>query len=127
MGRNLNGEGGLGALGSSFSKADSGVMVPPVGMVICAIQFLGADGVLDSLKPEVASVGKAHETFSTQYAAHNKSSGNATTEEGEGGQAITADTTKFPQGITIFGRWASASLAADATPASGGMICYFSY
>jgi len=127
MGYNLNGEGALGALGSSFSKADAGIMVPPVGMVICAIQFLGADGVLDSLKPEVVSVGKAHESFSTQYAAHNKSSGNATTEEGEGGQGITADTTKFPQGITIFGRWAAASLASDATPASGGMICYFSY
>ena len=127
MGYNLNGEGGLGGLGSSFSKADSGVMVPPAGMVICAIQFLGADGVLDSLKPETASIGKAHECFSTQFAAHNKTSGNGTTEEGEGGQAVTADTTKFPQGITIFGRWASASLASDSNPASGGMICYFSY
>jgi len=124
---NLGGENALGQLGSSFSKADSGVMKPPTDMVICAITFLGADGVLDSLKPQAATVGTPIECFSTQYAAHNESSGNATTSQGEGGQAITADTTKFPQGITIFGRWDSVSLSADATPASGGILCYFSY
>lgn len=124
---NLGGENALGQLGSSFSKADSGVMKPPTNMVICAITFLGADGVLDSLKPQAKTVGTPIECFSTQYAAHNESSGNATISQGEGGQAITADTTKFPQGITIFGRWDSVSLSADATPASGGILCYFSY
>ena len=127
MGYNLNGEGGLGALGSSFSKSDAGVIVPPTGMVICAIQFVGDKATLDSLKPETASIGKSHECISTQFAAHNKTSGNATTEEGEGGQAVTADTTEFPMGMTIFGRWASCSLSTDVQPSSGGMICYFSY
>ncbi len=126
MGYNLNSEGALGSLGSAFSKSDAGVIKPPLNMVICAITFLGPTGAecaLDSLKPEVASVGHVGESFSTQYNAHNLGSGNATVEEGEGGQALT-DSIVFPVGMTVFGRWSAASLKADA---ASGMICYFSY
>ena len=41
---------------------------------------------------------------------------------GGGGQQL-ASADIFPQGLTIYGRWTAASLAAD--DATGGMICYF--
>ena len=41
---------------------------------------------------------------------------------GGGGQAL-ASADVFPKGLTIYGRWTSASLQADALTA--GMICYF--
>ena len=41
---------------------------------------------------------------------------------GGGGQQL-ASADVFPKGLTIYGRWTSASLQAD--DATGGMICYF--
>jgi hypothetical protein len=41
---------------------------------------------------------------------------------GGGGQQL-ASADIFPKGLTIYGRWTSASLATDA--ATAGMICYF--
>ena len=41
---------------------------------------------------------------------------------GGGGQQL-ASADVFPKGLTIYGRWTSASLQADA--ATAGMICYF--
>jgi hypothetical protein len=47
---------------------------------------------------------------------------NTIASEGTGGQAL-ATAQVFPKGLTIYGRWDSVSLNADATTA--GIICYF--
>tara|TARA_R100001443_G_scaffold9233_6_gene18821 strand:+ start:3238 stop:3840 length:603 start_codon:yes stop_codon:yes gene_type:complete len=47
---------------------------------------------------------------------------NRTSAQGVGGMAIDSSQV-FPKGLTIYGRWDSVSISADAS--SGGIICYF--
>lgn len=101
----------FGQLGCSFTNTDTQI-TPPTGMVIVAIQFL-ADTTFVELSPENGTSGKSF--------------GNATNEKGNaasGGQVIstTGTHTSFPKGLTIYGRWESATIDADA---DGGIICYF--
>lgn len=103
----------FGQLGCSFTNTNTQIL-PPTGLVIVAIQFL-ADTTFDELSPENGTSGKS-------FGDANDEKGNASS----GGQIISAAAdsplTVFPKGLTIYGRWASATIDADA---DGGIICYF--
>ena len=115
----------LGALGSVHTD-DTGAVVPPSGMVIAAIQFISKN------TPTALIAEVPGKFFNTAHAAnadgtHTSTDGThpsngLTVEEGTGGIALS--NCEFPAGMTIYGRWTSATFAADST---GGVICYFGY
>jgi hypothetical protein len=105
----------LGALGSLHTDG-TGAVAPPTGMVIAAIQFISKN------TPTALVAEDADKFFNTASAANNLSTGSETTDEGSGGIAVSG--CEFPAGMTIYGRWTSATFAADST---GGVICYFGY
>ena len=128
MSANLDNGVMLGALGSSFVKTD-GAVKPPKGMVIAAIQFITGGGsgtgvVITELIAENPTL-----FFNTAQAANSASSGSETgatsitATTGSGGDTM-GDSVPFPAGMTIYGRWTSASFSADS---DGGVICYFGY
>ena len=103
----------FGQYGCSFTNTNTQVL-PPAGHVIVAIQFL-ANTTFDELSPVGGTSGLSF--------------GDATNEKGNassGGQIIGADAdsdlTTFPEGMTIYGRWESFTIDADA---DGGVIAYF--
>ena len=99
----------FGQLGSGFS--DEAVEVtPPSGMVIVAIQFL-EDTILSTL---VAATDTQAAYFSHTAAVALNGAGAAETDAA----------TKFPKGMTIYGRWASFTPPASTV---GGVIFYFGY
>ena len=100
-------------------------VTPPSGMVIIAIQFL-ADTTFDELSPTDGTGG-----ICVGDAANEKGAGSTATFNGtgaSGGQIINAasdsNLTVFPKGATIFGRWDSFTIDADA---DGGVIAYLGY
>ena len=100
----------FGQLGSGFS--DEAVEVtPPSGKKIVAITFL-EDTVLSTL---VAST----DTPDTAYFSHTAAVAN-----NGGGAAETDGATKFPKGLTIYGRWDSFT---PPTSTTGGVIFYFGH
>ena len=100
----------FGQLGSGFS--DEAVQVtPPTGKKIIAITFL-EDTVLSTL---VA----ATDTPDTAYFSHTTAVAN-----NGGGAAETDAATKFPKGLTIYGRWDSFT---PPTSTAGGVIFYFGH
>ena len=103
----------FGQIGCSFTNTNTAI-TPPSGRSIIAIQFL-ADTTFDELSPVDGTSG-----FS--FGDDTNEKGNAAS----GGQIINAaadgNLTVFPKGLTIYGRWASATIDADA---DGGIICYF--
>jgi len=108
----------LGALGSVHTDgpASTAPVVPPSGMVIAAIQFI-------SKNTPTALIAENPDKFcNTEHAANSLSAGSETVDEGSGG--ITISNCEFPAGMTIYGRWTSATFSADST---GGVICYFGY
>ena len=102
-----NSEVMLGQYGSTFSDAGDPV-TPPAGYVIVAISFLGVMN-LSSL------VAASHSDDLISF-------GTADAGAGSGGVVIDANN-KFASGSTIYGRWDSVSISADASTA--GIICYF--
>ena len=103
----------FGQFGCSFTNTNTQVL-PPAGHVIVAIQFL-SNTTFDELSPVGGTSGLSF--------------GDATNEKGNassGGQIINADgdsdLTIFPEGMTIYGRWASFTIDADA---DAGVIAYF--
>ena len=132
MAANLDNGVILGALGSAFTNTTAPI-VPPAGMVIAAIQFITGGG---SATPKITALvaeipGK---TFNTVHPAnaggtHTSTDGThpstgLTVEEGTGGQTLGSETIDFPAGMTLYGRWTSATFTGDN---SGGVICYFGY
>ena len=105
----------LGALGSAHTDT-TGAVVPPTGMVIAAIQFISKN------TPTALVAENPDKTFNTAHAANSLGAGSETVDEGSGGIALS--NCEFPAGMTIYGRWTSATFAADST---GGVICYFGY
>ena len=108
----------IGALGSAHTDG-TGAVTPPAGMVISAIQFISKN------TPTALIAETPGKFFNTAHAAN--ADGTATVnglvvEEGTGGIALS--NCEFPAGMTIYGRWTSATFAADST---GGVICYFGY
>ena len=98
-------------IGSGFVNS-TGAFTPPTGKVIVAITFLVADQTLAGL---VADTAQGNDAAFFSHAA-------AVTGNG-GGADPTDASTKFPAGLTIYGRWTSVTLSgADA---DGGIICYF--
>ena len=107
----------LGALGSVFVDTDASI-VPPVGMVIVAIQMI-TKNVIQRLVAE-----NPDKFYNTVTAANNRVVGEETVDEGAGGLQVAVGAHTFPAGMTIYGRWTSAGFSADS---SGGVICYFGY
>ena len=101
-----------GQLGSCFTDANSQV-TPPAGQVIVALQFIDST-TFDELSPVGGTNGICV--------------GDAAGETGAGsggviiGAAGDSDLTSFPEGATIYGRWASFTIDAEA---GGGVIAYF--
>mgnify|MGYP003137461220 FL=1 len=120
---------GFGQNGSIFTNTNTQV-VAPTDRVIVAIQFL-ADTTFDELSPENGTSG-----ICVGDAANEKGAGAEITISGatnenvgaSGGQIINAasdsNLTKFPAGMTIYGRWSSFTIDADA---DGGVIAYLGY
>ena len=120
---------GFGQNGSIFTNANTQVVAPD-DRVIVAIQFL-ADTTFDELSPENGTSG-----ICVGDAANEKGAGAEITISGatnenvgaSGGQIINAagdsNLTKFPAGMTIFGRWKSFTIDVDA---DGGVIAYLGY
>ena len=115
MAANLDNGVILGALGSLHTDG-TGAVKPPKGMVIAAIQFLSKN------IPTALVAENADKFFSTAHAANSLSAGSETVDEGSGGIAISG--CEFPAGMTIYGRWTTATFAGDD---DGGVICYFGY
>ena len=100
---------GFGQLGSGFTD-EALAFTPPAGKVIVAITFLGEE----TLSGLVADTSIAD----TAYFSHTTAVAN------NGGNAAETDVgTKFPKGVTIYGRWTSVTLQGGST--EGGIICYF--
>ena len=119
MAANLDNGVILGALGSAHTDNGTAAIVPPTGMIIAAIQFISKN------TPSRLIAETPGKFFNTAHPAN--ADGTATVngkvvEEGTGGIAL--DDCEFPAGMTIYGRWTSATFAADST---GGVICYFGY
>jgi len=109
----------LGALGSAHTDG-TGAITPPTGMVIAAIQFISKN------TPQTLVAENVAKTFNTDAPSHNSSNGSVYTHntQDHGGGGVTLSGCEFPAGMTIYGRWTSASFLADST---GGVICYFGY
>ena len=125
----------FGQNGSIFTNANTQVVAPD-DRVIVAIQFL-AETTFDELSPEGGTsalggmcVGDATDEkgAGAEVAATDGSTGGIMNDGASGGQIINAagdsDLTKFPAGMTIFGRWRSFTIDADA---DGGVIAYLGY
>ena len=115
MAANLDNGVILGALGSLHTDG-TGAVKPPAGMVIAAIQFLSKN------TPTALVAENADKFFSTAHAANSLGAGSETVDEGSGGIALSG--AEFPAGMTIYGRWTTATFAGDD---DGGVICYFGY
>ena len=101
---------GFGQLGSGFTDEGS-ALTPPTGKVIVAITFL----------EETTLAGLVADTSQGNDAAYFS---HTTAVAGNGGNAAETDSgTKFPKGVTIYGRWTSVTLSGAS--AEGGIICYF--
>tara|TARA_R110002020_G_scaffold248165_2_gene462207 strand:+ start:2184 stop:2519 length:336 start_codon:yes stop_codon:yes gene_type:complete len=100
---------GFGQLGSGFTD-ETGAFTPPAGKVIVAITFLEET----TLAGLVADTGIADSAYFSHTSAIAANGGNA---------AETDAGTKFPKGVTIYGRWTSVTLSGASS--EGGIICYF--
>ena len=109
----------FGQLGSAYCNTQAGVIKPPTGMVIVAIQFLVDTKLSDlvSAEPDVIA--------SVAHAAHGQDATTPTADEGSGGLVIP-NTAVFPKGLTIYGRWTSVS-QADSDNTAGGYLVYFGH
>ena len=112
----------FGQLGSGFSDADA-AFTPPSGKVIVAITFL-EDTTLTALTP--ATDMYTDGTTGAADVAASAFIGSTTVVGANGGNAQAIDSgTKFPKGLTIYGRWTSVDPSAAST--TGGMIFYFGH
>ena len=116
----------LGQLGSGFLD-DVGTLSPPTGKVVIAITMLD-NQKFTVLTPEVPT----DSTFKGPVVAATGASevncigiATQTAANGTNSETIAADTTLFPKGLTIYGRWTSVQLEADAD--GDGAICYYGY
>jgi len=113
---------GFGQMGSAFTDEDAAV-TPPSGKVIVAITFL-EDTTLTALTP--ATDMYLDGTTGADLKGAAAFFGSTTAVGANGGNAAEIDSaTKFPKGLTIYGRWSSVDPSAAST--TGGIICYFGY
>ena len=115
-------EYGFGQLGSGYTTNGDEV-TPPSGKVIVAITFL-EDTTLTALTP--ATDMYLDGTTGADLKGAAAFFGSTTAVGANGGNAAEIDSaTKFPKGLTIYGRWSSVDPSAAST--TGGIICYFGY
>jgi hypothetical protein len=100
----------FGQLGSGFSD-EAAEVKPPTGKKIVAITFL-EETVLSTLVAATDVVDTAFFSHTTAVAANGS------------GAAETDNATKFPAGLTIYGRWDSFT---PPTSTTGGVIFYFGH
>ena len=113
---------GFGQMGSAFTDEDAAV-TPPSGKVIVAITFL-EDTTLTALTP--ATDMYLDGTTGADLKGAAAFFGSTTAVGANGGNAAEIDNaTKFPKGLTIYGRWSSVDPNGAST--TGGIICYFGY
>jgi len=114
----------FGQNGSIFTNTTANV-IPPDDRKIIAIQFL-SDTTFNTLSPTDGQKGICVGDDTGEGGAGTSNTPNAGS--ASGGQIINADgdsnLTVFPKGLTIFGRWDSFSIDADA---DGGVIAYLGY
>ena len=134
MAANLDNGVILGALGSAFTNT-TGAITPPPGMVIATIQCIALTKFTTLIAED------PNKTFNTALASHQDNDSGAVAgyeaqDHGDGGiklvSTLVSDTTGFPAGMTIYGRWTSVSIASQASSSSGdsgsgGIIVYFGY
>ena len=109
----------FGQFGSMHSAA-SDVIEAPAGRVFVAITFL-ADTTVDALTA-ADPANCINTTSASQGRYKNNDAADPTANvDGTGGTTIAAGTCVFPKGLTIYGRWRSIDIDADA---DGGVICY---
>ena len=112
----------FGQLGSAFMGTDHAqTLTPPDGMVITAITMVGVDILFDELKVDTS---KNSVVYSGTESA-NAYFGVTNTNTGGNGEAVLVGT-KFPAGLTIYGRWTEVSLQTPGDT-DGGIIAYFGY
>ena len=109
----------FGQNGSIFTDTNTKVE-PPNDRKIIAIQFL-ADTTFSELSPTNGAAGICVGEQGTEKGAGSTATPNGT--GASGGQVIDSSNV-FPKGLTIFGRWDSFTIAADA---DGGVIAYLGY
>lgn len=97
----------FGQVGNAFQNTNAPI-TPPTGKVIIAITMLNDTAFTAMAAEDIAG----SESFAL-------SAGN--TGSGSGGTVIL-NTTVFPKGMSIYGRWTSVTPEANST---GGIICYF--
>ena len=97
----------FGQVGSVYTKNTAAVN-PPLNQVFIAITVVDDNTSFTTLTAEDPA-----KYVNTAEAAHNLADGNATSIEGELGQAI-ASGDNFPVGLTIYGRWTEIQLADGA-------------
>jgi|TARA_R110002126_G_scaffold250457_1_gene393366 hypothetical protein len=109
----------FGQNGSIFTDAATKVE-PPNDRKILAIQFL-SDTTFSELSPTNGVAGICVGEASDEEGAGSTATPNGT---GAAGGQIIDTANVFPKGLTIFGRWDSFTIAADA---DGGVIAYLGY
>ena len=112
----------FGQNGSIFTDAAVQV-VPPDDRKIIAIQFL-ADTTFSELSPTNGQAGICVGNASGEVGAGGTSTPNAGSSPGPSGGKIIDSSNVFPKGLTIFGRWDTFTITADA---DGGVIAYLGY
>mgnify|MGYP003120213762 FL=1 len=112
----------FGQNGSIFTDHTDQV-VPPDDRKIIAIQFL-ADTTFSELSPTNGQAGICVGNASGEVGAGGTSTPNAGDSPGPSGGKIIDSSNVFPKGLTIFGRWDTFTIAADA---DGGVIAYLGY
>ena len=101
----------LGQLGSAILTDASDSITPPSGMVIVALQIILSNTNIDALVAEDPT-----RFPNTVAAAHD---GPTDALHGDGGDTFST-TANLMQGLTIYGRWTSVSVASG-----GALIAYF--
>ena len=112
----------FGQNGSIFTDAAVQV-VPPDDRKIIAIQFL-ADTTFSELSPTNGQAGICVGNASGEGGAGTSNTPNAGSSPGPSGGQIIDSSNVFPKGLTIFGRWDTFTITADA---DGGVIAYLGY
>ena len=122
MSANLDNGVILGALGSAYTNTTIPI-TPPSGMVIAAIQFISG-GTTSETRITALVAEDPFKTFNTVAASHQDSvTGHNAQDHGDGGITLP-NNILYPAGMTLYGRWTSATFSGDST---GGAICYFGY
>lgn len=117
MGINSMRDAGFGQMGSAHIHANTDSLTPPDGMVIIAVTFL-ANTQLDVLTAATDNKLEYDGVATTECFYGIGSTGNES-----GNSGLVTNSTIFPKGLTIYGRWSAVSL--NSGDSDGGILVYF--